>query len=267
MRPWLLLTGLFAILPSTAQVPGGDAVLQAWVREQARALQAIDGIEVEASSDRVIEGPEGARRIALDTRLAGAPGDLRWESEIMGGTVNGRRATGKQLRLLERQHGRFLEGTDAHVDKVLLPLPLLAQADVERAEPVRIDGVPHLRLDLVPPGRRRGAGFGPPPPRRRGTGADGPPRYRPNAPQPKPLRQASLWFDRERGTLTRSRLWVDLPRGGDLTVTTEYERIGGLDLPVRRRVEGTFPMQRRLRSFTVGIDAETVYGGYRFTYR
>ncbi|MDX1548811.1 MAG: hypothetical protein R3247_17565, partial [Rhodothermales bacterium] len=49
-----------------------------------------------------------------------------------------------------------------------------------------------------------------------------------------------------------------------LVVVTEYARVEGLDVPRRRRLEGSTQMKRRLRTYTVLYSYQARYDDYRF---
>ncbi len=75
----------------------------------------------------------------------------------------------------------------------------------------------------------------------------------------------TLWFSRGAPVLLQSRFVVRPEQPGPpILVHTEYDRRDGLDVPRFRRVEGSFSMRRRFRTFTTLFSYDAEYTGYRF---
>jgi hypothetical protein len=74
--------------------------------------------------------------------------------------------------------------------------------------------------------------------------------------------RAVWWLDPADGRLVQARVFVESPEGGAFDASVRYARIEGIDLPVRRRVEGSFPLRRRMRTFTILVDVRADIEGH-----
>ena len=74
----------------------------------------------------------------------------------------------------------------------------------------------------------------------------------------------TLWFDADEGHLLRSRT-IFRPRAERTTliVETAFRRLGGLDVPVQRRIEATVQRKRRLRHFTTIVTVDSEFEDFR----
>jgi hypothetical protein len=70
------------------------------------------------------------------------------------------------------------------------------------------------------------------------------------------------WLDEATGALAIARAFIADPDGAVLDVTVRYNRVEGLDLPLRRRIEGSMPVRRRVRSYTVLVDSRSTFAAH-----
>lgn len=231
---------LFSVLligagPAAAQ-PAPEALVRAWLAEQAAAAEAVTHAAVAERAVHTADGPFGQRHMEVEGRLRG---QLRrpetWTRNVDAIRINGRPVP-------PRHYERFERGGPLPQRKELLapPLPpvrlLRGLRPAGPPAPATVEGVSAWRLDALP--------------RTAETLLD----------------RATLWFGRAEGRLLRSRVILRPPRaGGPTVVTTDYDRVEGLDLPRRRQAEGTTRTRRRLRTFTVVYALDVRYEGYTLT--
>lgn len=234
---FLLLTLLLAAAPAAAQEGVRPAPLvRAWAEAQRSAAAPVQAVTLVEEARWTLDGPQIRQRVeaAFDVEVQLRP--PRWDRRLRQAVVNGRPAPPPQWERLERRR-RDLMGPRT---EPLLQSPSVLFRLLEGMEPAgaalpeAVDGRPAWRVELVPRGR------------------------------PGPVERMTLWLHRDASALLRSRLFVHTERpGAPFVVETAYARFEGLDLPVRRRVEGTVEMQRRLRTFTLLYRYDATYGDYR----
>lgn len=266
---WLLLTAVvLGAVPSDralAQRPAVDAdtLYAGWLDSQAAARAALDSVSFHEDGTWTLDGPMGARTTDWSARMTGqggARGEL--ERTLLALSIDGEPVPEAQWpELTDRlRQARWLDAP------AFLMLSAAAGPVLERLVPagpvhaVEQDGERLLRFEAREPHDRL-----PNPPRRRPPGwrGDGPPRGR----GMPPVDRITLWFDADDGALRRTRLLAEPPDGSVVTITTDYRRVAGLDVPAYRTVSGVVRRQRRMRTFAVLVEAEARYTDYVVTKR
>lgn len=236
IRPVRLLV-LFLVLtaPGAIAAQPTGAFVRAWADAQQRAADDVAVVRMEETTERTLDTGFGARRLHVEAALAGLPGGA-WRRTVRAATVNGRPIPPERVERLEDGFHRRM-GDDRLLDALLLPAPLLRRLQPlrPRGEADAVFGRPAVRFDFAARGDA-------------------------------PVERVSLWFEPDERRLLHARVVLARPRPADraahLVVTTDYARIDELDLPVRRRLDGSVRMRRRSRAFTVVVDAESRYANH-----
>ena len=182
----------------------------------------------------------------VEAEVSGMPGNETWERRILSVTLDGKPAPEKRLRNMEFSwHAPNQPEFTRLTQTIMFPRRLLRRLDyVNDAVVDTLDGVACWRFDALPPS---------------------------NA---SPIDRITFWFAREDGRLVRTRLILsqeEEKRG--LTLHThiesvhDYERVEGIDVPRRRRFEGTRQYLRRGRIFTDVVSLDAQYSDFRFTFQ
>lgn len=235
--PRQLLLFVLLVLPAAAAAqapPDPAALLHPWLSQQVAHSRGLEAFSFHERASYVLDGPNGARRVQHRAEIEGGADRRDWTRTFLAVEVNGRPVPPERWDEVEqRRQGlgnlpflRILQAT--HLGPQLF-------RRLEPAGPVApAENGARWRLDLIP---RRA--------------------------QP-PLERVTLWFDRD-GRLRNSRILLR-PQNNDapFVVTTEYARVDGLDVPVRRHIEGTVQVRRRSRIFTMLLQYEGQYDDFRF---
>lgn len=224
--------------PAQAQdAPRPRVLVRTWLVSQAERARDIEHVELTENAEWTVDGPFGLRRIGWTATVSGGPDTDGWERTPLSIHANGRPVPLQRWEAMEQQRRRMM-GPQAEVAaRAVLNLHALVAEMQPAGDATRetIDGIPCWRVDLVP---RR---------------------------DPEPVERYTLWFDQRRSNLVRSRALVHTRRMPQpFTVTTDYTRIEGFDVPRHRTIEGTTQTQRRLRTYTLLFKYDATYDTYRF---
>ena len=224
------------IAEARSQTRSTDAriLFKAWralQREHSRNVQRITLIE---KLNTRIEGPGGTWRATVDMSVSGYLRSNNWNNNVTGFLSDGRpvpRSDWNSVAVEWRTHlGEFAP----IIEDPALPLQLFENMTPSgKAYAERIDGEPHWRIEMIP---NRGGG---------------------------PYQRVTLWVHQEVGYLSRSRAVASYNRSS-IDVITDYKRINGIDVPVRRYFEGKVQQRRRTRVSTLFFAVQGDYTNYLF---
>lgn len=263
---------LLPALGVEAQTAQSRELVERWIERQRGSLEALESLTVRTTVRHAVEtsvstrvatyaadltlhlpdeppGPPAGGRFVPPLRRRGAgagngpggpgpPGpdvDMRllWMT-LDGDTLE----TDYARRIFQRLRNMLQPETTRMLDDIGIPAAHIARLDPTGApKSDRIAGRSALRIDTRPPG----------PHARRLT--------------------VSLWFDERGERLIATRLVLQFPGDRRLTAFTEYDEIGGLDLPVRRTVDGVVPVPRRGRNVSLALDHRTHFTDYEFRFK
>lgn len=277
----LLLVATLLTLPVTGQDTGNrpgwesagrpvDAdsartLLDTWLRGQRAGLQAVDAFSITADVRHRVETHDGQREARYGILYRRPDEEDRGRGDLQYFVLDGDTLDVAERRRVERTISSMMtEEMGPLLNGLNLPSFLIARAR-PAGEAMRIerDGRVLIRIPLLiegPQNRvRQGApggrpGFRPPGGARRPPGGMRPP---PAGLREGPPPRMLVFLDAVTGELVMTRVRIDLPGDRGLMAETRFQRIQGLDIPLRRTVSGTFPQQRRLRTVTVALDHET----------
>lgn len=222
----LFLASLVIIEEARAQNAG--IWIRRWVVEQQEASVTVSRIRFEESGSYSLDGAFGARTLEVDSEvvlgLASQEADRRVlrvrteDGEVREGEQQGRR------RLRHPVRRDLLAATD----RLLFPARLL-ETQVPRGplENERLNGQDVYRLVTV---------------------ADAP---------EDPVESVVWHFARPSGRLVQARAIVRGEGRATLVLEMAYSRREGLDLPTNRKMEGSFEVRRRTRTYTVLVDSRS----------
>lgn len=229
-----LVAGLFLARGAWAQ-PRPAELLRGWLDSQQERLEQLSSLEVHEDASLVLDGPFGSRALETTARVVVRRPEERWERDILAASLDGRPVPPERWEMALRHRTRMVgpRAAEAIRSVVLLPRALRDMRPAGRPERDEVDGRPVWRYDLV--SRTRSG----------------------------PVERVALWLT-PTGRLVQSRVVAHArPDAPPLVVTTWYDRLEGLDLPVERHIEGTAQTRRRMRTFTMLFDYEATYRDYR----
>jgi len=267
----LLIASTLSSASQARQVdPLDDSLLRAWMNQQRSGFSRIERLAIDAEVHHIVDLQDGERVANYGFHFEWARDREEGKNELVYFVTDGDSLDVSERRRVDRvlssmmspELGPILNGLN-------LPARMVARARVI-GDPttVRIGDREAVRFmfEMQLPDRDAQARMQAPGGRRPGGARRGgrPPngmRPQPNGERPSPPRFA-LFIDSETGALLASRVRLRTKGDRELTAETVFTRIEGIDLPVSRSVSGSFSMQRRLRTVTVGIDHETRFHGY-----
>lgn len=218
---------LLLVLPASLVRAQDDASFYVrWAESQRQTARRYATISFVEESVRRYDGPQGERRIRLISRFSGPLGaEKDWQRAIERVEVNGRPVPPGETWRGQRFLSRHRD------ENLVLPLSILVR-DLRVEGRLDADGN-LVRIDLMAEAQAQ-------------------------------IERATLWFDRAR--LVRSRVVMRPRREAEapLVVETEYHRVHGLDVPLRRHSEGMVRLERRGRPYTMLYAQEAEYRDYRF---
>ena len=233
----VLAAALALAAPAAAQ-PAAEAVLRDWLLGTREAAAEAVGVRVMLDSERRVEGPVETR--TLRAAIAAEVSEDGLDTDIVEARIDGRRARPFRYAALERRLREAYGGAYAWIERPnLIVRSFLSNARARsRAVPDRVNGAPAWRIALTPPETDH------------------------------PSLEVTAWFARgERPTrLLRLALSARLANG-TASATTDYVRVGGLDLPGERRAEAAIRQRRRLRTYTVLLSSQTRFRDHSVTRR
>jgi len=213
------------LLPFAVRAQSAADRLDRWAAGQQAALSGVRSITVVERGHHMYEGASGPRRMEMTTRytLDGRP--VPPEREVLDLVVNGKPMGRPDPNRPRRHENPVLESMQRSVDLLLQPVRLLPLMEPpEQVETAEFNGREYVSIRTQARDQESG------------------------------LVRAVWWLDPDDGRLVQVRVFVENREGGAFDVSVRYDRIEGIDVPVRRRVEGSFPWQRRMRTFTILVD-------------
>jgi hypothetical protein len=227
MRHLALISMLFLAFPARAQ--SAETWIRRWRVEQGEASVTLARLRFREVADYSMEGGLGTRSMQISSEVvidrAGAA--TRAPTRITTGDETFEPQEGRGRRRLQSPVRRDLQ---VAADMLLFPARLLReQTPTAPPDTERVDGRNALRL-----------------------------LTRASDPE-SPIERVTWYFSRRSGRLVRTRSIVRGDDRGTLVVVVNYQRSGGLDLPVSRELEGSFATHRRTRTFTVLIESTATF--------
>ena len=207
-----------------------EKLLQEWAALQENAVAGTDFITFTRTIEQTIDSPHGRDQTRKVAEVFGRPNSKFWVDHIVSASVNGRTVEEEQLA---RHKQRWRPGLQPYMDIMenVNPLPPETISTLQPSTPIQPDTVHHV------------------------------PVWSFNAVTPNDdskLERATLWFRQDSLQLEQSRAIYEPVNGQSLIVTTEYTRVGELDMPERIESEGILRYKRRLRSFTLLVKSTAV---------
>ena len=210
-------------------------LFQAWRSLQRQNSRSIQRISLRERLDSRFEGPAGTWSSTVDMNVSGYASNDSWQNDITGFRSDGRLLPSSDWSNMSIQWRNLLGDPFASiVESPALPLQLFEQMRPSgNAKEERINGAMHWRIEMVP--NQGGV----------------------------PFQRVTLWVHQEVGYLTRSRA-VLADRRASIEVITDYKRVNGIDVPVRRKFDGKVQSRRRNRISTLFFDVQGEYTNYSF---
>jgi hypothetical protein len=234
--PALLCLALVVPAVRAQDAPTPEALLRQWHSTQVERTRTVQEVTFAEHTRRTTDGATGRREVTLDYRVTYLPRRSEWQREPTAMWVDGRPVNLERRRAAARTDGPFGPEFERFGRNTLFPAQLLARTRL--AGPLLeedLDGVPCWRMDVSM-----------------------------NTPR-SPIQRITVWFDRRSGTLRQLRATVHTTRM-HLTSEVTYERIRGLDVPSRRRTEGTLQARRRERTYAADVNVVAEYSDYAFLF-
>lgn len=210
-------------------------LFQAWRSLQRQNSQRIQRISLRERLTSRLDGPNGPWNSTIDLNVSGYASNNNWQNDVTGFRSDGQSLPRSDWNDMYSQFRSLLSDEFSPiVEDPALPLQLFDQMKPSgNAKEERINGAMHWRIEMVP--SRGGV----------------------------PYQRVTLWVHQEVGYLTRSRA-VMADRRSSIEVVTDYKRVSGIDVPVKRRFEGKVQSRRRSRILTLFFDVRGEYSNYSF---
>jgi hypothetical protein len=242
-----------------------------WLAAQNTILADVRNVQLKEFVRTSIDAGEGARNYAIDARRSVERiGGLRdsgfafvSERSVVALRANGREIDDQRAqRFLEQQRRTFRPEMVRLFESFGFPgSGPFDWADVNKPILVERDGKSFWRvggkLSLQTPfGPQRGPRMGGPP--------GGPPGGDQGRPRNRPEPVFTAWFTVGTFRLHATRIEVPLPNRFSLSILTTYFAIDGIDSPSKRIIEGTIPVRRRNRTYSIRFRQVLNYSDYIF---
>ncbi len=210
-------------------------LFQAWRALQRQNSRSVQRISLNERFDSRIDGPAGSWHSTVDMSVSGYLNSSRWQNSITGFRDENKSVARNEWNSKASQWRALLGDPFADlVEDPALPLQLFENMSPSgNAKEERINGDLHWRIEMVPSGSMA------------------------------PYQRITLWVHQEVGYLSRSRA-VLANRRSSIEVITDYKRVSGIDVPLKRRYEGKVQTRRRNRIYTMFFKVDGDYSGYRF---
>ncbi|GMQ81384.1 MAG: hypothetical protein BMS9Abin05_0815 [Rhodothermia bacterium] len=231
----LALGGFLSARNLSAQDAGG--LLRTWMEGQRSAVEAIGSLRVTESVEQVMDSGFGKQELRLKATRQVGP-----EAESPGRTISWIRFNGRELpidrgNVVRRRLRRMLRPEMARLmDAFRFPVQAVARMAPPRTiSQEDLDGAPMWRVDSVP--RNRSG----------------------------PYERFTAWFDEENFHLQATQAILSSRGENSLRIRTAYDRFDGIDLPVHRQIEGSTPVRRRMRFFTMLFKQRVEYSDFEIS--
>lgn len=198
--------------------------------EQGEAAVTLARLRLKEVADYSMEGGFGAKNMQIASEVVIDRAHATTSRAPTHITIGGETFEPQEGRGRRRLQSPVRRDLLAAIDVLLFPERLLGeQAPSAPLDTERVDGHNLLRLQTI-------------------------------ASDPEsPIERVTWLFGRRSGRLVRTRSVVHGDDRGTLVVVVNYQRSGGLDLPISREFEGSFATHRRTRSFTVLIKSTATF--------
>lgn len=240
LLPLILLVFLPALAPGQSPEEEPERLVGDWLRAQERAGMRLVRLAFIEHAEHEVDSPRGVRRTRTEVRFVTDVGSDRTTQEVLRAVVDGKPVPPEEIEKWEQRRAYMLKPYLQAADWLLAPPQKLFRhvRPVSGLLPEMLDGQRALRLDLAAPE------------------------------QESPLERLTAWFSADRSRLLRTRLlYRPKPDAPPMQVITDYARREGMDLPTRRLTEGTMQYKRRTRTYTVLVNVNARYEGYRLDWR
>ena len=227
MRRLILLPLLLLASGAALAQPSAERILSEWRAGWDRAAAGVDAVEVRETLDRTVDGPREDIEMRTEGRIVYASGAAPRRT-VDRAELDGRRVAAPGRARFERRTRRAF-GVAADILRIPPPLPGTYLRGAEpTGRPVRDD-------------------------------ADGRPAWRVPLSTTQNEGRVTAWFGRSEG-YPLLRLQVERERdGARATLTADYRRVRGLDLPTDLSTTVTVRQRRRLRTYAVDLRARGTY--------
>ncbi len=235
----LVLSAFFVGILSPRNLLAQDArgLLRTWMEGQRSAIEEIGSLRVTESIEHVMDSGFGRQELRLEATREVGP-----EAESPGRTIswirfNGRKVpTGRGNGIRRRLRGMLRPEMAGLLDGFRFPVQELARMKPPEAiSQEDLDGSPMWRMDTVP--RNRGG----------------------------PSERLTAWFDQENFHLQATQTIFSSRGERSLRIRTAYDRFDGIDLPIHRQIEGSTPVRRRTRFYTMLFEQRIEYSEFEIT--
>ncbi len=212
-------------------------LLRTWMEGQRSAVEAIGSLRVTESIEQVMDSGFGKQELRLEAIREAGP-----EAESPGRTISWIRFNGREVpidrgnrvrrrlrAMLRPEVARLLETFRFPVQEMarMAPSGAISQEDLEGALMWRIDTVPRNRSG--------------------------------------PYERLTAWFDEENFHLQATQAILSSRGENSLRIRTAYDRFDRIDLPVHRQIEGSTPVRRRMRFFTMLFEQRVEYSDFEIS--
>ena len=196
-------------------------LFQAWRSLQRQNSRRIQRISLRERLNTQFDGPAGTWSSTVDMDVSGFANNSNWRNNITGIRSDGAMIPQNEWAGLTTQWRNLLGETFASIiQDPAIPLQLFEQMSPSgNAKEERVNGAMHWRIEMVPNNGN------------------------------VPYQRVTLWVHQEIGYLTKSRA-VLASRRSEIEVVTDYNRVNGIDVPVRRKFDGKVQSRRRNRIYT-----------------
>ena len=219
---------------SSNRTTDARVLFNAWRALQRQNSRNVQRISLVERLNSRFEGPVGTWRSTVDMSVSGYLTSNNWQNSVTRILDEGRSVPRNEWNSIAIEWRSLLGEFAPLIEDPAFPLQLfenMTPSGKARAE--RIDGEPHWRIEMVP---SRGGG---------------------------PYQRVTLWVHQEVGYLSRSRAVATYNRSS-IDVITDYKRLNGIDVPVRRYFEGKVQQRRRTRVSTLFFAVQGDYTNYLF---
>lgn len=258
---------------SLAQPDNHRAALRLWAQGQRSVMGQIENMGVQTTVHHAIETRNGRRVANIRLSYDGRVDEPRKRPTVLEFVLNSDTLDTSERNRAQRSLMSIMSpGLGPMLFGYVIPISVFDNMRmVEEPFEEEVEGETLIHFNFItrgpglrqgnrgarmPPGRGgRRPGFGRRPSPGMRTGQNG---------WEAPVERITYWFDEDIERLIMSFSVVTFPGNRSLEAQTSYERIEGLDVPVWRTIEGTFAMQRRLRTITVRLKHESTFSNYTF---
>lgn len=236
-----LIAGLSAVFGPSMALGQQEASrsFRTWMEGQRSVVENVGSLQVSEHTEHEMDGGFGRQLFEFDALRSMGP-DAETPGRMMSNLVaNGVSVPDQQADRFRRNIALSLRPeVGRHLQAFRFPIQEIARMIASRdISEELLDGEQMWRIDMTSRNREG------------------------------PFERITLWFNKAPFQLHSSLALAAGPGRSSIQIRTDYNRVGTLDMPSVRVIEGSVPVRRRMKMFTMLFKQTTTYSEYELSFK